>query len=810
MKASYNWLRSLVPGLGAGPREVAERLTRAGLEVEDVAEYGAASPVVVVAEVRKVERHPERERLTLVTVERGGGEQMVVCGAPNVPAPGRKVVLAPLGTHLPAIGMTIADRAVAGVHSQGMLCSENELGLVSGGGKGEGIVVFAEDFAPAPGTPLAKAVPGTHDWVLDISVTPNRPDALGHAGIARELAALFELPFAPPPSDAPARVADREKIDALASVGIDDTERCPHYGAALLVDVTIGPSPTWLRYRLESLGVRAISNAVDVTNLVLLEYAQPMHAFDLAKLPGGRIVVRRARAGEKLRTLDGVERSLDADDLVITDGTRPIALAGVMGGAESEIGADTRRVLLECAYFTPRGIRRASRRHGLHTEASHRFERGIDPEQVPDVLSHAASLMTRLCGAAAVPGSIMAGVAPAPRKRIRYRTARAAAILGFSVPRERAAGILERLGCQVTGAGDELLVEAPSFRPDLGREEDLVEEVMRVHGIDALPATLRPVPPQVGRSTPSLTARVRQTAAALGLSEALTYGFTSREALAAIGAPEPAVVIDNPLVVERSVMRTSLLPGLFEALARARRHGVRDVRLFTVGSVFLAAGKTLPEERPSFAALLAGARPAALGKPEALDAWDAKGIAVEIVERVTGRTAEIVLGGPAHLHPRGAGRVMVNGNEVGRIGPVHPNVVERLELDGGALVVELDLAALAAAGEVRAQCRPIPQLPPVTRDLAFVVSEDVAAGALSAAIRAAAGELCESVELFDLYRGKGLPDDRKSLAFHLTFRDPKAASDPEHARTLTDADVDARAQAVIAAVGKELGAAVRA
>jgi phenylalanyl-tRNA synthetase beta chain len=813
MRASYNWLRSLVPGLHASAREVAERLTRSGLEVEDVVEYGVASPSVLVAQVTNVERHPKHEKLTLVTVDRGGALQTVVCGAPNVPAPGRKVVLAPLGVTLPAVGMTIASRAVGGVPSEGMLCSENELGLVSGGGKGEGILVFPEGFEAPAGTPLARAVPATHDVIFEIGVTPNRPDALGHVGIARELAALFELPFAPPPSDAPARVAAGATISSQASVVIEDTERCPHYGAALLVDVKVGPSPDWLRYRLESLGVRPISNVVDVTNLVLLEYCQPMHAFDLDTLPGGRIVVRRARAEEKLVTLDGVERALDQDDLLITDGERAVALAGVMGGANSEIGPETKRVLLECAHFTPRGIRRSSRRHGLHTEASHRFERGCDPEQVPEVLAHAAALMTRLCGASAVKGAILAGVAPAARPIVTYRHARATGVLGFEVPLDAASAILTRLGCEVQRVpNDELLVTTPSFRPDLTREEDLIEEVMRVHGIDEVPALPQALITRAGRSTPSLEFRVRQTAAALGLSEALLFGFTNAPALAAIGAPQPVVLLRNPLTEERSVMRTSLLPGLFEALSRSRRHGVRDVRAFAVGRIFLPTrdGAVLPEERRMFAALLAGSRPSTLGKPEPLDVYDAKGVALELVERVTNRKATLARSTAAHLHPRGAGVVLVEGREVGRLGPVHPDVIERLDLDGECLVVEIDLAELETVCGRVPQFQAIPQLPAVTRDLALVVHEDVESGTLSASIRESAGALCESVELFDLYRGKGLPEEHKSLAYRVVFRDPNASLHPEQARTLTDAEVDACTRAVIEALNTKHGAVVRA
>ncbi len=813
MKVSVSWLRSLVPGLDAPVQEIAERLTRSGLEVEQIVTYGAAATDVRVAEVVEKEAHPHRDKLTLVTVDTGGRRQRVVCGAPNVPEPGGRVVLASVGTVLPAMGVTLTARAIGGVVSEGMLCSEVELGLVDAAGKGDGIMVL-DGNGSALGTPLAEAVPGTHDHILDIGVTPNRPDALGHVGVARELAALFELPFAPPEADAPARVVTGASIDTLASVTIEDTERCPHYGALVLHDVVVGPSPDWLRFRLESLGTRSINNVVDVTNLVLLEFGHPMHAFDLDRLPAGRVVVRRAARAEKLTTLDGVERELTADDLLITNGQEGVALAGVMGGENTEIRASTRRVLLECAYFSPRGIRRTARRHGLHTESSHRFERGCDPEAVTLVLGHAASLITRLCGGAAVPGIILAGVSPAPRREVRLRHAKMTALLGLDIPLSRASAILGRLGCEVGRSAShegELTVTVPSFRPDLGREEDLIEEVMRVFGIDAIPTAQRALVPSVGRSVPTTEERVRRVAAELGLSEALCYGFVAPRELEAVRAPAPSVRLRNPLSEERSVMRTSLLPGLCEALRRARRRGVGNVRLFTVGRLFFADGD-LPEERPSFAALLAGTRAQGLDKPVELDVYDAKGIAVELVERVTARTARVERLAPneaAHLHPRGAGALWLDGAPVGRLGPLHPDVIDAFDLDGGALAVELDLGAIERLGAAIPQFRPIPTLPAVTRDLAVVVSDEVSAATVADAIRAAAGELCESVELFDLYRGKGVTDDHRSLAFHLVFRDPKAATAPDAARTLTDEEVDGVAARVVSALRDELGATLR-
>ena len=816
MKASYTWLRSLVAGLDVSAAEAGERLTRAGLELEELIEFGAASPHCVIAQVTKVEKHPKSGKLTLVTVERGGGTQTVVCGASNVPDPGGKVVLAPLGVHLPEVGFTIEPRKIQGVVSEGMLCSEQELGLVAGGGKGDGIMVFPESFEPAPGTPLSKALPGSHDFILDLGVTPNRPDALGHVGIARELAALFELPFEAPEADAPARVAQGKSIEQLASVEIADTERCPHYGAAVVLDIAVSPSPSWLRYRLESLGIRAISNVVDVTNLVLLEFGQPMHAFDLDKLPGGKILVRRAREGEKMVTLDDQERTLVADDLVITDGERPVALAGVMGGANTEIGEQAKRVLLECAYFMPRGVRRTARRHGLHSESSHRFERGTDPHALPTVLAHAASLVTKLANGQAVPGTILAGVAPASRKEIPLRRKKMVSLLGLEIPMDRATQILERLGCDVTRSSespDELTVTAPSFRPDLGREEDVIEEVMRVHGIDNVPATPRAVIPKTGRSAPDTRDLARAAAAQLGLSEALTYGFVAPRELEALGAAPACVRLKNPLTEERSVMRTTLLPGLLDALERSRRHGVSDVRLFTVGRIFLPSDEgPLPDERLGLGAVLAGERQNGLEKPQPLDVYDAKGLAEELVARITRRP--VTARGAdrqaaSHLHPRGLGEVVVEGRRVGLFGPLHPDVVDRFDLDGEAFAIELDLSAIDALGQQVPQFRPIPVLPAVSRDLAVVVDEAVIAGDLLSTIRQAAGELCESVQLFDRFSGKGVPDGHVSLAYHLVFRDPRAATDPEAARTLTDEEVDAPFEQVVAAVKERHGAQVR-
>ncbi|HEY3669069.1 MAG TPA: phenylalanine--tRNA ligase subunit beta, partial [Polyangiaceae bacterium] len=586
MRASYRWLKELLPGLSASPDEVALRFGAAGLAVDGVRRFGAGLESLLVVQVRALEPHPKRASLNLVTVDRGGVEQRVVCGASNVPAPGGLVVLAPLGAVLPGMDGPLTPKDIGGVMSEGMLCSETELGLAD---SANGILILPEGSAKA-GARFVDAFPAAQDTIYELDVTPNRPDALGHVGLARELGALLGLPFTPPPAGTPTRAAN-EKLEALIRVENRDTERCPHYAAGAVLDVVIAPSPLWLQWRLHSLGVRPISNVVDITNLLLLEFGQPLHAFDLDRVRGGQIVVRRAAAGEPFSTLDGVSRTLDQDDLVIADAEGPSALAGVMGGLDSEIRETTRRVLLECAYFTPRGVRRTARRYGLHTEASHRFERGVDYAAVSHVLARAKTLLSELASGAAVPGSIDARGSEPMLPEISLRSARLDALLGVAVPFAEARAIVERLGfpileAQGSGPSAALRVGAVSFRPDVTREVDLIEEVCRVRGLDAIPTRLPPVIPQPPRTTGKLERDVGAAAVALGLSEAVTYAFVSEADLAKVHAPKPSVWLTNPLSEERNVMRTSLLPGLLEALRRARRRGETRARLFTVGTCF--------------------------------------------------------------------------------------------------------------------------------------------------------------------------------------------------------------------------------
>jgi phenylalanyl-tRNA synthetase beta chain len=824
MKASYNWLRELVPQLAASPKDLAARLTAVGLEVEGIEEYGAATDACLVVAVTGVRPHPTKSGLRLVTVDRGGSQQEVVCGAPNVPEPGRLVVLAPLGAHLPAKNVTIAKRAIAGVESEGMLCSEDELGL---GDDHDGIIVLPADSTAKPGTKLSAAIPAMRDTIFDVNLTPNRPDGLGHIGLAREVAALYGFPFRVPSASAPSS-ATATAVTDLVTIEVKDAERCPHYGAAAVVDIAIGPSPAATRYRLQSLGVRSISNVVDVTNVVMLAWGHPMHAFDLDRVKDHKIVVRRAKDGEKLTTLDGVERTLVADDLLICDGAngeQGVALAGVMGGANSEIQPTTKRVLFEVAWFDPRSVRRTGRRHGMHTESSHRFERGVDPGDVAHVLEDAVAMTLALAGGTRsngrlhVQGTRISGEPTPPERRaLSLRARRLPELLGVDVPWAEAIAILERLGCEIVAKDDAKVdVLVPTHRPDLGREVDLVEEVIRVRGMDAVPAQLPAI--RASRDVgghEELARRARAAAVSVGLSEAITYAFTSARALEVLGAPKPTVILKNPLGEHHAVMRTTLLPGLLDAVANARRHGEREIREFTIGPVFLPAkkdGDGLPDEQLRIGVVLAGDREGWLVKPEPLDAWDAKGYAVAIAQRLGGppatigvvpATREEAASFAPHLHPRGAAFLTLGEGaslrRIGSFGPLHPDAVEALALDGDVLVAEIDLEPFVE-GPMLPQYAAIARFPASTRDIALVVKDEIRAGEVESAVRTAAGPLAEGVRLFDRFVGGQIPAGFSSLAFHVVYR----AGD----RTLTDAEVDAAHANVVKSVRERFGATLR-
>ncbi len=805
MRISHAWLSEYVEA--PPPEELARRLTAVGLEVEALEVMGRGLDGIVAARIVAAERHPDAEKLSVTRVDAGqGGEPLqVVCGAKNWQV-GDVVPLATVGSALPG-GQRIERAKLRGVESSGMLCSAKELGLSE---DASGLLLL--DRGIAPGTPIAKAL-GLEDVVLEVNVTPNRPDALSHVGIAREVAALLgtkvRMP-APRLAEAGAPAADAVKVR------IEAPDRCARYAARVIEGVRIGPSPLRLTRRLEACGVRSISNVVDATNYVLLELGHPLHAFDLDKVAGREIVVRTARPGEKLVTLDGKERPLSPEDLLIADRDRGSALAGVMGGGDSEISSGTSRVLLESAWFQPGSIRRTSRRHGLKTEASHRFERGADPGMVVPAVDRCAALIAELAGGKVRPGIVDAHprIVRAPEVRLRWRTP--AALLGMDVPREDARRILAGLGFEEPAADEEgATYRVPSWRADVSIEEDLVEEIVRTRGYDAIPETLpanavdTPADPPEARAV----ACTRAALEAAGFSEAVNFSFVSarelepfeQQVVTGDGSGRAlGVALKNPISAELSVMRTSLVPSLLRNTAHNRRQRVEDVRLYEIASVYHPHPD--PRDRPSaesieVAGVIAGRRsPTGWDVPGGpADFYDAKGAAAAVLEALGVEARWEPRAGP-WLHPRKSARaVAASGEVLGEVGELHPRAAAAFELPRGVLAFRLSLDALLGRASLVPQYRAIPRLPAVLRDLAVVLDDAATAASVEALVREE--PLVESVTIFDVYRGPPLPAGKKNLAFAIAYRAPD--------RTLTDAEADAAHARIVQRLRAKLGAELR-
>lgn len=876
MRASYRWLKQLSK-VEASPEAFSEALTQAGLEVEGATVFGQGLDRVVVGEVRRREKVPDKDKLSRVTVFDGTLEIEVICGAPNVPNPGGKILFAQEGAVLPN-GMEIGARKIAGVTSRGMICSEEELAIGEGG---EGIVVIGElglTTEPTPGTHAAIAL-GLDDVVFELGITPNRPDALGHVGLARELALAFDVPFSwsatprpvsfaegaasfqaqPATSDvagseraelsswfasdtAPwAKAAENDSRSALAAVSpavrisIRDGDRCPRYAAGQVSGVTVGPSPFWLRYRLFVLGLRSINNVVDATNLAMLERGHPVHAFDLSKVDGHHVIVRCAQAGERLTTLDGNDRALDQDDLLICDPAGPIALAGVMGGARSEISKATNEVLVEVAYFSAPSIRRTSRRSGLHTDASHRFERGVDPEGVVPQLARTVQLIADLGGGTANTHGLDAVASLPERPTIQYRTRQATRLLGHAVAPALAKQNLAALGCELVEDGeDDFSVVAPSHRPDLAREADLIEEVGRTVGYKEVAGVAPRVRPATeGRPAfHAFKGRVKNAMASAGFHEAIGYAFVSEKQLDAARALGDRVELVNPLSEERAVLRTALLPGLADAVRLAQSHQVQDVCLFEIGRVFkrrpvseksdpnplwawLPGDEALPAEETRLGFLMSGSRRGWIGQDGEVDFYDAKGALEQALGLACGAQPVWVLAEPppGFLHPKRCASVRLptpypegtseDVEALGWVGELHPEVVDGLQLQGRPVFGTLSYDRLLAWFMRRSRTQAVQptRFPGTARDLALLVDDEVPVGRLSEAMVEFGKPLMWEASLFDLYRGDQVPPGKKSVAFRLQYRDP--------AGTLTDKQVDKAHAAIAKGLQQRFSLAVR-
>ena len=820
MRVPYGWLREYCdPGME--PAKLADRLVMTGTEVERLDRVGPPSAEgFVVGKVTTREKHPKADRLSVCRVDTGDGERTIVCGAPNVDA-GQTVAVVLPGATMPG-GMKIRKAKLRGVPSEGMILSAAELEIAE---EADGIMVL--DDGPEPGTPLSEALP-LAEQVLELEVTPNRPDCLGVYGVAREVHAITGAPLASDPwaEDAPAE-GEGEASD-YASVAVEVPELCPRFTARVFADVEIGPSPLWLQARLAAAGQRPINNVVDITNYVMLLTAQPLHAFDLDEVSGGELTVRTATDGEKMITLDDVERTFDAETVLVCDRNGPSGVAGIMGGQTSEVSAGTTRVLLEVANWNGTNILRTSRVLGLRSEASSRFEKQLHPELTMRAQRIASRLLVELCGAKLVPGTIdVAAEAPAPRRLI-LRAERVEGLLGMFISQGDQQTYLERLGFEVRPAGDDLEVVVPPDRHyDVTREVDLIEEVARVHGIDEhLPTTLPAVGGAVGGLSREqrLRRRAEDALRDLGFDQAVGWSFTDpgeAERLR-ISADDPRakpVLLANPLSEDQAVMRTTLLGSLLDIAARNTARGTDALALFESTRVYLREAPIAEKAIDPLAGKFAGDQPAPFAEPhrfagiavgplaprswrgggEDADFFALKGV-LEALAAQLGIELDFAPAAEPFLHPGRAATVSVGGNPAGWLGEVHPLVCRTWDLDA-AVAFEIDAAPLIAAATVGEEgYEDVTTFPAVYQDLAVVVPAEVPASEVRAAVMAGGGELLRAAEVFDLYEGEQLGEDRKSLALNLEFR----ADD----RTLTDEEVAERREAIKAKLG-EIGGSLR-
>jgi phenylalanyl-tRNA synthetase beta chain len=801
MRVPVAWLREYCdPGLPAG--QIADALTMAGLKVERLHRVGVGDPAeFVVGRVLSAEQHPDADRLTVCTVETGPGEpSTIVCGAPNVAA-GQVVAVARPGAVMPD-GTKLGEAKLRGVRSTGMILAEDEVGI---GVDHDGIMVLDEDL-PVGGA-LSEHLPIV-DEVLELEITPNRPDAMAVYGVARDLHAVTAAPLAPDPTEADAEPSGSDTAEDHASVEIADPEICLRFTARVFEDVTIGPSPLWLKQRLMAAGQRPISNVVDITNYVMLTTGQPLHAFDLDEVRGRRIVVRRASEGETMTTLDGVERTFSSEMALVCDAEGPSGIAGVMGGLISEVSDKTTRVLMEAATWVGPNIMRTSKALGLRSEASARFEKQLHPDQALAAQRLAARLMVELCGARMVPGTIDAYPHPVGHIVGPLRPERMERLLGERIDEETTRGILERLGFELlpdTGW------QVPPWRSaDVRREADLIEEVARIHGLDKLPTTLPARGEAIGRLTGSqqLRRRLEDLLRDRGLLEAISYSFTSPEVLGRLRLADLGPLrVENPLSEDLSVMRPLLLPGLLDAARHNAAHGRAGVALFESAHAYLPAGPLEPASEGSpqaatpasepkrLAALLTEAGRAGWRTPaRAADFYAAKALLEAVMEAAGVEDWRVEAaeqpGAPPFLHPgRAATVVSAEGVEIGWIGELHPLVLREWELEGtvAAFELEVDLLHELTQGRV-ATYSDVTSFPAVLQDLAVIVREDVPAARLAEVVRAGGGDLLTSLEVFDLYHGEQVGAGNKSLALRLEFRAPD--------RTLTDEEVAERRAAI--------------
>lgn len=794
MKVPMRWLKEYTD-VKMDAEQYAEQMIRTGTAVEGIEKTGTQFDKVVVGHVLHMEPHPDSDHMHVCQVDVGQAEPIqIVCGAPNV-AEGQYVCVALDGAHLP--GGKIKKSKLRGVVSNGMICSGPEIEVPEGlyphiGDKG--ILVFQEPHTPGQDV---KEVFGLNDDVIDFEILANRPDLLSVWGIARESASVLDEHCVMPELMVEEKGAGT--FSDYATVSVEDTVNCPRYCAKVITNVKIGPSPKWMREYLYGAGVRPINNIVDITNFVMLETGHPMHAFDLSKVKDQTIVVRSARENETLTTLDGKVHQLRPGMLVIADKYNATGLAGIMGGEESEIVSDTASVLFECAAFDRANVRVTARSLGIRTEASGRFERGVCAATAMEALQRACMLVNMLECGDVVPGEFDNYPNPAEKRIIEASVQRIQSRTGVAIPGEQMEDILNSLNIDTTLCEDTLTCEVPEYREDIEMEADLSEEVLRMYGYDHIPSTLMQGKTMAGfrSERQRLTDRVKRTLVGMGFFESVTFSFVSPKWIAALGI-DPAdermnpVVIRNPLGEDTSVMRTTLVPSMLNTLAINTSRSNPAMKTFEVGPAFLKAGEgELPTEKLTLTLGMYG---------EDVDFFSMKNALYSLCQTFGVRPVTVA-GGEGFFHPGRKALLTVKGQTICQFGEIHPDVMEAFGISRRVYVAELDLAALKAAEAPVVQVRAMPKFPAVSRDIALVVDESVGAGPMMDAIEKAGGKTLEGVKLFDIYRGAQLGENRKSVAFAITFR----ASD----RTLTDSEINASMEKILKACETQFGAVIR-
>jgi phenylalanyl-tRNA synthetase beta chain len=800
MRVPVKWLKDYL-NITVSPAELANRLTMAGNEVKAVEIIGANWENVSVGQILSINPHPNADRLRLASVQTVQGEQTVVCGAPNIKV-GQKIVFASIGAELKDghTGQTIKLKLakIRGVESKGMICSEMELGISQ---SHEGILVLPDD-API-GISLNDYL---GDAIIDIDVTPNRPDCLSVIGIARESAALTGNPVRIPEVK---YIQSAIRVEEKISVDIQAPDLCPRYCASLITDIKIMPSPKWMQDRLIACGLRPINNIVDISNYVMLEYGQPLHTFDYDKIRGQKIIVRRANDNENMVSLDGVERKLNSNMLVIADQERAIAVAGVMGGANSEVTDQTNHILLEAASFKPTSIHSTGDNLGLPSESRYRFERGIAPGLTLPALMRASGLIAELGGGRVAQGYVDVYPGKVAAKQIKLSVDKLKKLLGVEFTREQIADTLISLGCEVknTELPQEFLVTGPYWRSDINIESDLIEEVARIRGFDKIPSKLlaEPLPSMNPDPIFNLKSEIRMGLVADGFSETLNFSLVGFETLKKLSPeqslPEPLPLrVANPMTADMEYLRINLRSTLLSAFAANRRYEDGSIRLFEVGKVYLPRAKDLPDERDTVCAVMGGLRFAMSWQDndKVVDFFDAKGV-VEGLFRRKGLKPRFEKGQDASLYPNKQADVFLEDQKIGTVGEVHPGVRIAFDINEPVYILEIDIKALVKFTTVDKSYRVIPKFPSIVRDMALIVDIDTTHEKVKKIIQDF--PLVEEAQIFDIYSGEPVPSGKKSMAYRISYRSPN--------HTLQDEEVNHVQEQVLKRLGDELGAVLR-